>query len=212
MDLAAACITTVAATTPAPVLCDGALLNGKCFQYYSTGTGTDQPTAQANCVAWGGTLAIIDSQQESNLAILLKETAGDFYAWIGLMWIRNTGVWQWVDGTVYPLDVNNKDVWAWGCADAAGCQPDFDPTGTDNCVHYWDRTWNELGCTWIGAPGGLGHVCTKAAAACEPALHGSPSASFPGAVFCCPACKTGPNCTETDPGQPVKPVELSIAH
>eukprot|EP00961_Rhodomonas_salina_P126030 1697840-Rhodomonas_salina.1 len=151
--------------------------------------------AQASCVAWGGELATIDTEQESNLAVLLKDTAGDFYAWIGLMWIRSTAVWQWTDGTVYPLDVNNKDVWAWGCP-GAGCQPDFDPSGENNCVHYWDGTWNELGCSWTGAPGGLGHVCTKSATVCASGLVEQSSASFAGATFCCPACRTGPNCTE----------------
>eukprot|EP00961_Rhodomonas_salina_P266268 3599556-Rhodomonas_salina.1 len=159
--------------------------------------------AQANCVSWGGQLAIIDTEQESNLAVLLKDTAGDRYAWMGLTWFQSTLEWQWTDGTVYPLDVNNKDAWAWGCSGGPACQPDDTNKGLAKlCVHYWDNTWNDAGCDWAGVPGDLGHVCSKSAAVCASGLVEQSSASFPGATFCCPACQTGPNCTEVAAGCP----------
>ena len=93
-------IVTGKARTCTPIQGCDARINGSCYAHVDDNLNWNE--AEECCVAWGGHLASIHSDDEN---ILLNDIRNqDRFTWIGLSDTANDGVYLWTDGTPYDYD------------------------------------------------------------------------------------------------------------
>ncbi|XP_072511425.1 C-type lectin domain family 4 member E isoform X2 [Notamacropus eugenii] len=116
-------------------------LNWKKFQsscYFFSDDGMTWTASLKNCEEMGGSLAVINTQEEQHFLFRAKPKGREFY--IGLTDQVVDGNWQWVDGT--PFD-KNLSFWDVG-------EPN-NIVGFEDCVTIRDssdanRNWNDITC------------------------------------------------------------------
>ena len=113
---------------------DGEMLNGRCYKLISSYTSWFE--AQDTCLAWGGQLVSVGSQQENAFVRGLGDKASCADIWIGYNDLAKDGQWVWADGTA-----GNYSNWAPGepneCQDCCGSPEDV--------AEMWaDGTWNDI--------------------------------------------------------------------
>ena len=103
----------------------------KCIVYINESVNWN--TAEDCCVAWGGHLASIHSEEESNMLNSLRNRST--FTWIGLRNTSDNMDFEWIDGT--PYDFNNFG--------------SNEPSEDGDCCHIYNQgreeeTWNGYGC------------------------------------------------------------------
>ncbi len=106
-------------------------LTGHCYRFVSD-TPLAWAEAEAECEAWGGTLAVITTAQEN--AFIASEITD--YTWLGASDAATEDDWQWVTGE------------AWSYQSFA---PD-EPNASGNCLHMWRADlgeWDDIPCDTV---------------------------------------------------------------
>ncbi|XP_030643641.1 C-type lectin domain family 4 member F-like [Chanos chanos] len=112
--------------------------------YYLSTEKRSWSESRQDCIKRGADLVIINSEEEQELAVKLKNR---LTVWIGLTDRDTEGVWKWVDGTAL-----STGYWYGGQPNDGGYY------GNEDCVisgHTYQslRSWNDISCSsrfsWI---------------------------------------------------------------
>ena len=106
-------------------------INGSCYAHVDDSLNWNQ--AEDCCIAWGGHLASIHSNDTNTILNSIRNQ--NRWTWIGLSDTANDSVYVWTDGTQYdyenfsPGEPNSKN--------------------GESCFLFWDGfpTWNDYYCT-----------------------------------------------------------------
>ena len=126
-------------------------LNGSCYAHVDDSLNWNQ--AENCCVAWGGHLASIHSNDTNILLNSIRNQ--ERFTWIGLSDTANDGVYVWTDGTQY------------GYENFASGQPN---SNGESCFHFFNGvngalTWNDFDCSsssiTLGVDIFTSYICQK---------------------------------------------------
>ena len=103
---------------------------GTCFSHFTDNRNWND--ARDACLAWGGDLATVTSEEEN---ALLHSYSGSTWCWIGLNDINVQHIFEWVDGS----DSTFRK-WSSG-------EPNNHHGGIEDCAHIWGtQAWNDYIC------------------------------------------------------------------
>ena len=133
--------------------------------------------AQDACLAWGGQLVSIGSQEENDNVLFLRESVGCSEAWIGYNDLETEGEFVWSDGS--PVTYEN-----WDGDEPNNCTDCCD--SPEDVAEMWgpDGEWNDI-C----------HLLTNPCFVCE-RVNTSGSCVNPLETGC---CETVADCEDGDP-------------
>ena len=128
-------IVTSEAQTCTPIQGCDVTIDDSCYAYVDDILNWNQ--AEECCVAWGGHLASIHSNDTNNVLNNIRNQ--DRWTWIGLSDTANDGVYVWTDGTLYDYENFAPD------------QPSNGKFNGESCFHFFDTsygalTWNDYDC------------------------------------------------------------------
>ena len=132
---------TTATTGPGPATCvEGWLSAGaKCYRHFAD--LSNFIVANNKCITRGGTLAVINNQEEQDLVASLHPNTG---AWIGAMDWLDEGKFSWVDGTW--IDATRSGTGLAGYSNWKNNQPN-NGLINQHCVYQRDDGfWDDVTC------------------------------------------------------------------
>lgn len=105
--------------------------------------------AAAACVAWGGTLVMLDSEQEEQEVTAFAYEHGTANYWLGATDLEEEGVWRWVDGQVFwslgQVPLGQFSHWIEG---EPGNTSSMSMSDEDCAYMYRKVGWNDVDCTF----------------------------------------------------------------